>query len=330
LRLSEFDFPLPADRIAQEPLADRSAARMLVVDRASGTWQDRTFREFPSFLRPDDCLVLNDTRVFPARLWGHREGFEGRVQVFLVRPIPGGNWLTLVHPGRKVRTGDRIVFAPDFAALVLGRNEHGERIVRFECQGDLYAALDRYGHVPLPPYIRREDTSADRERYQTVFASELGSVAAPTAGLHFTPEVLAQCPGTVARVTLHIGLGTFQPLHAEDTAAVRLHPEWFRITQEASSRILAARRVVCVGTTAVRAVETTRGLPGEGETDLFLSPDSRFVVTGAMLTNFHLPRSSLFVLVCGFAGRELALAAYHHAIRAQYRFYSYGDCMLIL
>lgn len=330
LHLSEFDFPLPPERIAQEPLADRAGSRMLVVNRSMGTWEDRLFREFPGFLSSGDCLVLNDTRVFPARLWGHREGFEGRVQVFLVRPTGDGNWLTLVHPGKKVRTGDRVVFAPDFSGLVLGRNEHGERIVRLEHAGDLDAALDRYGHVPLPPYIRRDDTANDRERYQTVFARERGSVAAPTAGLHFTPEILAQCKAEIARVTLHVGLGTFQPIHEEDTNAVRVHSEYYRVTEEASRKILAAQRVVAVGTTAVRTIETTQGCAGEGETSLFLSPGSRFTVTGAMLTNFHLPKSSLFVLVCAFAGRELALEAYRHAIREEYRFYSYGDCMLIV
>lgn len=329
--MHRFDFELPADLIAQEPLADRSASRMLVVDRKTGAWTDRQFRDFPALLHPDDCVVINDSRVFPARLFGHREGFEGRVQVFLVRPAGDDplTWLCLVHPGKKVRSRERIVFGEGLAAEVLGRSEHGERIVRFQCEGDLFAHLERLGHIPLPPYIRRDDTAADRERYQTVFARDRGSVAAPTAGLHFTPEILAACP-SVARVTLHVGLGTFQPLHTENLDEVKLHGEWYRIEEAEAAKMRLAQRLVCVGTTSVRTLETAGPNASAGETSLFIQPGFEFRWTGAMLTNFHLPKSSLFVLVCAFGGTDLMQAAYRHAIAAGYRFYSYGDCMLVL
>jgi S-adenosylmethionine:tRNA ribosyltransferase-isomerase len=339
VNLSDFDYHLPADRIAQAPLADRAGSRMLVLHRAEGRFEDRMFRELPQFLSSGDCLVLNDTKVFPARLYGHREGFAGRVQVFLVRALEddGLTWLTLVHPGKKVRSGERILFGEELEAEVLGRNEHGERLVRFHCPGDLFEALDRLGHVPLPPYIRRPDEPPDRERYQTVYARERGSVAAPTAGLHFTPEVLAACRAagaTAAQVTLHVGLGTFQPLHAESLEEVKLHAEHFSISAEAASTMANAQRRVAIGTTAVRTLETAMRRGGltevSGETDLFIAPGFHFAATGAMLTNFHLPRSSLFVLVCAFAGRDLTLGAYSHAVDSQYRFYSYGDCMLIV
>jgi S-adenosylmethionine:tRNA ribosyltransferase-isomerase len=339
VNLSDFDYRLPPERIAQQPLADRAASRMLVVRRSEARFEDRLFRDLPRFLSAGDCLVLNDTKVFPARLFGHRAGFAGRVQVFLVRPIDGDGltWLTLVHPGRKVRSGERIVFSEGLEAEVLGRNEHGERLVRFNCRGDLFDALDRIGHVPLPPYIRRPDQPPDRDRYQTVYARERGSVAAPTAGLHFTPETLEECRragASIARVTLHVGLGTFQPLHAERLEDVRLHSEQFAIGADAAHTMSQARRLIAVGTTAVRTIETAmlRGGLAEmsGDTDLFIAPGFRFAATGALLTNFHLPRSSLLVLVCAFAGRELALEAYRHAVESGYRFYSYGDCMLVL
>lgn len=304
---------------------------MLVVDRSRRTWEDRTFRDFPSLLAPGDCVVINDTRVIPARLFGHREGFDGLVEVLLIRPMGDDplKWLCLVHPGKKVRSRERISFEAGLTAEVIGRSEHGERIVWFHCDGDLLEMLDRVGHVPLPPYIRRKDTSEDRARYQTVFADRKGSVAAPTAGLHFTPEILAACP-SVASITLHVGLGTFQPLHAEDLDQVKLHSEWFSIREEEAAKMRVAQRLVCVGTTTVRTLESAGLRAAQGETDLFIRPGYRFKHTGAMLTNFHLPRSSLFILVCAFGGRELILNAYHHAISAGYRFYSYGDCMLIV
>jgi S-adenosylmethionine:tRNA ribosyltransferase-isomerase len=328
--LSEFDYALPPELIAQQPLEDRSASRMLVLDRARGAWEDRRFTDFPSYLHPGDCLVLNDSRVFPSRLIGRREGGTGRVEVFLTKPLGDLTWEALVHPGRKMRTGERIIFSEDLTAEILARGEHGQRTVRLCPHGDLNEVLDRVGHTPLPPYIRRPDTQSDRERYQTVYARDRGSVAAPTAGLHFTPEILDQCRAAgaeIARVTLHVGLGTFQPLHTEVIEEVRLHKERFKVTDEAAGAMDRAARIVAIGTTSVRAIESQASQP---ETDLFISPGFSFRRTGALLTNFHLPRSSLLVLVCAFAGTELMLAAYRHAVEQRYRFFSYGDCMLIL
>ena len=330
--LSDFDYHLPEELIAQQPLADRAGARMLVVDRQTGAWQDRLFRDFPSFIQPGDCLVLNDSRVFPSRLYGYREGNAGRVEVFLTKQISsdGLTWTALVRPGRKMRIGERVTINDELALEILDRGEFGERTVRLEPQGDLFDVLERAGHVPLPPYIRRPDTLDDRERYQTVFARERGSVAAPTAGLHFTPELLDECRASgaaIAHVTLHVGLGTFQPLHTDVIEDVKLHAERFTVPEETVHAMDTARRVVAVGTTSVRAIESDSV---SGETIVFISPGFAFRRTGAMLTNFHLPQSSLLVLVCAFAGRELALAAYRHAVAARYRFFSYGDCMLIL
>lgn len=331
--LSNFDYHLPEELIAQEPLPDRAGARMLVVDRAAGTFADREFRDFPSYVHSGDCIVLNDSRVFPSRLYGHREhGTGGRVEVFLTRQMsPDGlTWNALVRPGRKMRTGERVIVSGELTVEILGRGEFGERTVRLHSQGDLFALLDRVGHVPLPPYIRRADTNADRERYQTVFARERGSVAAPTAGLHFTPEILDACRSAgaaIARVTLHVGLGTFQPIHEAVIEKVHLHPERFVVPQETVRAMDAASRVIAIGTTSVRAIESD---PKRGETDLFIYPGFKFRRTGAMLTNFHLPKSSLLVLVCAFAGTELIRNAYRHAVESRYRFFSYGDCMLIL
>jgi S-adenosylmethionine:tRNA ribosyltransferase-isomerase len=337
--VSEFDYRLPEERIAQAPLADRAASRMLVLDRKAGRWEDRLFRDLPQYLRAGDCLVLNNTKVFPARLLGHRKGFTGKVEVFLVRPLDGegNNWLALVHPGKKMRTGERAEFGQGLEVEVIGRNEHGERIVRVWCEGDVFAALERLGHVPLPPYIRRADQPEDRERYQTVFAKERGSVAAPTAGLHFTPEVLDACRAAgsqFAEVTLHVGLGTFQPLHTDIVEQAQLHAEWFAIREEEAAKIRAAGRLLAVGTTTVRTLETAMRRGGfaamNGETDVFIYPGFEFQAVGALLTNFHLPKSSLLMLVCAFAGKELTLAAYEHAVREEYRFFSYGDCMLVV
>ncbi len=343
--LSKFDYELPESSIAQEPLADRAASRMLVLYRNGEHWEDRMFREFPSFLSPGDCLVLNDSKVFPSRLFGHRAGMHslpvgknnpklrenlsGRVEVFLLEPQSGDKltWSALVRPGRKMRTGERIEFDEDLEAEILSRGDFGERTLRFHTSQPIYDALQRVGHVPLPPYIKRADRPEDRDRYQTVFARKTGSVAAPTAGLHFTPEILEECRRSgagIAHVTLHVGLGTFQPVRGET-----LHSEHFEIATENLSRMEAARRLVCVGTTSVRAVES-HALGRSGETDLFIRPGFEFHRTGAMLTNFHLPQSSLLMLVCALAGTDFMLAAYRHAAKAGYRFYSYGDCMLIV
>jgi S-adenosylmethionine:tRNA ribosyltransferase-isomerase len=252
--------------------------------------------------------------------------------VFLTRPVAGEDlvWTALVHPGRKMRTRERVIVSDELSLEILARGEHGERTVRLEPRGNLYEVLERAGHTPLPPYIRRNDTASDRERYQTVYARERGSVAAPTAGLHFTPEILDCCEragAEIARVTLHVGLGTFQPLHTEVLEQVRLHEEAFHIGADALHAMNSAERVIAVGTTSVRAIESD---PAQSETGLFISPGFKFRRTDALLTNFHLPKSSLLVLVCAFAGTELTLAAYRHAVEQRYRFFSYGDCMLIL
>ncbi|MFN7993442.1 MAG: tRNA preQ1(34) S-adenosylmethionine ribosyltransferase-isomerase QueA [Bryobacteraceae bacterium] len=353
--LSAFDYDLPQELIAQTPLADRAASRMLVVDRASQRWQDCWFRDLPSFLGRGDCLVLNDSRVFPARLFGHRAGvhalpigkknpkreefLSGEVEVLLIRPVDENarDWEALVHPGKKMRVGEVVRFPGGLEAEVIGRREFGERTLRFRSEGDIYEAFEKIGHVPLPPYIKRADEASDRERYQTVFARERGSAAAPTAGLHFTAEILETCrarSAEIAFVTLHVGLGTFQPIHGEVIEGHRLHAERFSITADNAARMNAANRLVAVGTTSVRTLESamlTGGLrPASGDTELFIYPGFEFRATGAMLTNFHLPRTSLLLLVCAFAGKELALAAYRHAVMEGYRFYSYGDCMLIV
>jgi S-adenosylmethionine:tRNA ribosyltransferase-isomerase len=330
--LSDFDYQLPDDLIAQEPLPDRGGSRMLVVDRTTGKWEDRMFRDFPSYLKPTDCLVLNDSRVLPSRLYGRREHGTGQVEILLTKSVSsdGLTWEALVHPGRKMRTGEHILISGDLSAEILSRAKFGERTVRLCPNGDLLTILDRVGHVPLPPYIRRDDTLADRERYQTVFAREPGSSAAPTAGLHFTPEILEACRATgasIAHVTLHVGLGTFQPLRSDTLEEVHLHKESFVVPPATVEAMDQAKRVIAVGTTAVRAIESD---PSAAETDLFIYPGFRFRRTGMMLTNFHLPKSSLLVLVCALAGRELALEAYRYAVSKKYRFYSYGDCMLII
>jgi len=303
------------------------------------------FRDFPEFLGHGDCLVLNDSKVFPCRLFGRRAGvhslpvgkhnpkrrenLSGRVEVFLLRPLSEDalTWDALVRPGRKMRTGERVIFDQGVEAEILSRGEFGERALRFFTNEPIYELLERMGHVPLPPYIKRPDRPEDRDRYQTVYARAAGSAAAPTAGLHFTPEILDQCRkagADIASVTLDVGLGTFQPVHG-----YTLHCEHFEITKENVSRIATAKRVVCVGTTSVRTVES-HALGKAGETDLFIRPGFEFQRTGAVLTNFHLPHSSLLILVCAFAGTDFVLAAYRHAVAAGYRFYSYGDCMLIL
>jgi S-adenosylmethionine:tRNA ribosyltransferase-isomerase len=336
MRVSDFDYHLPEELIAQRPLERREDSRMLVVDRKAGTWQDRLFRDFPDYLEAGDCLVLNDTRVFPARLLGHRQGMRGEVEVLLVRPISedGLTWETLARPGRKMRTGERVIFSDQLEADILGRGEYGERILRLHPAGELMETIERVGHIPLPPYIRRTDDRADRERYQTIFARERGSVAAPTAGLHFTQEILENCRSNgaeIAHITLHVGLGTFQPLHSDVLEQVELHQEYFRIREEAHRKIQCARRVIAVGTTSVRALESAEILGRtEGGTGLFIYPGFSFRRTGMLFTNFHLPRSSLLILVCAFGGRELVLDAYHHAVKERYRFYSYGDGMLLI
>jgi S-adenosylmethionine:tRNA ribosyltransferase-isomerase len=335
MRVDEFHYDLPEELIAQEALADRAASRMLVIDRKKGSWQDRTFRDLPEFVRTGDCLIFNDSRVFASRLLGKRKSGTAAVEVFLLKPLDASRktWQALVRPGRKLPVGERVVFHEELEAEIVDRAEHGERAIRFDTD-DVEGWLERLGHVPLPPYIKREDRPEDRERYQTVYAKKAGSVAAPTAGLHFTPEILNACKARgaeLAFVTLHVGLGTFAPLHTDVVEEIKLHSEFYSIAPETVHAFLGAQRRLAVGTTAVRTLETY-GLRQElqGETDLFISPGFPFRLVNAMLTNFHLPQSSLLMLVAAFAGKELILDAYNHAVRERYRFFSYGDCMLIL
>ncbi len=339
MNLADFDYRLPDELIAQEPLPDRAASRMLVVDRAGARWEDRTFRELPQFLRSGDCLVINDTRVVPSRLYGRKAGYAREVEVFLLAPQNPERtlWTALVRPGRHLHEGARVEITERLRVEVLETKMRGERLVRVECKGDLDEEIERIGHVPLPPYIHRPDGAGDRERYQTVYAQKRGSAAAPTAGLHFTPEVLEACRAAgaeIAPVTLHVGLGTFQPLTCEMVEENRLHTERFEILPDTAAKLGAAQRRIAVGTTVARTLESAvlnGGFsPRAGETDLFIYPGYRFRAVDALLTNFHLPKSSLLLLVCAFGGKDLALAAYRHAVEQRYRFFSYGDCMLIL
>jgi S-adenosylmethionine:tRNA ribosyltransferase-isomerase len=354
LRVADFDFELPEELIAQEPPVERGKSRMLVMDRASGELRDSHFNEFPSLLRAGDLLVLNDSRVIPARLYARRtlrrekETPTGRIEVMLTEAAGENRWHALVRPGRKVAIGERLVFpAQDgkivLEAEVLERGEFGDRLLEFSPTEDFFGVLDRIGHVPLPPYIHRDDAAMDRERYQTVFSQERGSVAAPTAGLHFTPEILKSIAALgveIARVTLHVGLGTFAPLRVERVDEVRLHRERYSIAAETAEAVNRARsqgrRIVAVGTTVVRTLESAAQHAGSallaahsGETEIFISPGFDLRVVSALLTNFHLPQSSLLMLVSAFAGRERVLAAYRHAVESRYRFFSYGDCMFL-
>lgn len=304
---------------------------MLVLDRATKTWEDRQFRDLPSYVGAGDLMVFNNSRVFKSRLFGHRAGHTGRVEIFLAEQM-GESWRALVRPGRKLPPGTVVEFAPGFQAVIEERLEHGERRVRLEAE-DVWEAIQTHGHIPLPPYIHRPDEASDSERYQTVFARERGSVAAPTAGLHFTPEVIARCEAAGAaraEVTLHVGLGTFQPLHSTTVEENQLHSERFHVDESAAGQLAEARRVIAVGTTAVRTIESYYRTGNAGQTNLFIYPGYEFQRVNAMVTNFHLPQSSLLVLVSAFAGHDFAMAAYRHAVAERYRFFSYGDCMLIL
>lgn len=377
MRIEDFDYDLPTERIAQHPAAERDASRMLALDRRSGAIQDAWFRQLPQRLRPGDLVVFNDSRVIPARLYGRRAGLRAspqpgprnpahkdflrrRVEVLLTRRLDERTWEALVRPGRKLPVGETIFFGgeqtgPDAAAAgsggtelaaeIIGRGAFGERRLRFDWRGDFFALLDRLGRLPLPPYIHRSATAAetaeDRERYQTVYARQPGSAAAPTAGLHFTPEILRQLDARdIERtaITLEVGLGTFQPVRTAAIEQHAMHTERFHIPPAAAQALNRARRegrrVVAIGTTVARTLEARFAAAGEiaageGETDLFLFPGRDLKVVQALLTNFHAPRSTLLMLVAAFAGREAVLAAYRHAIAAEYRFLSFGDCMLI-
>jgi S-adenosylmethionine:tRNA ribosyltransferase-isomerase len=368
--VSDFNYHIPEELIAQEPLPDRASSRLLRLQRESCALEDRRFCDFPELLRPDDLVVFNNTRVFPARLYGRRSGsraqplsaknpasrdfLQGQVEVLLTKQVAQepNEWECLVRPGRKIEVGERLWFSADGAvggdsqegglsAEVVWRGDFGERRLRFDRTPDFFAAVERRGHVPLPPYIAREDRGSDRQRYQTVYARERGSVAAPTAGLHFTPEILARLKQRgikTTEITLHVGLGTFQPVRTAVVEQHKLHSERYEVSEEAAGEINQAldhkRRVVAIGTTTVRTLEYSakasgRVQSGGGESDLFIYPGFQFCVVGALLTNFHLPQSTLLMLVCALGGKEPVLAAYRHAVEQQYRFYSYGDCMLV-
>ena len=349
MRVSDFDYHLPAELIAQHPLSERDASRMLIVDRATQTWRDSTFASLPDSLRANDVLVLNNTRVFPARLLGQRSPSGGAVELLLLREIDsniGPNvWSALARPARRLRAGTQITFGEGkLRAEVIESLDDGVRVLRFESEKPLNAVIDEIGQTPLPPYIKREteQSGADGERYQTVYAKERGAIAAPTAGLHFTPRILQEINARgvrVAEITLHVGYGTFEPVRAEVIGQHRVAPEWFSVSNEAAQVMNQARtaggRVIAIGTTTARALESSvrddgQIIPRSGFADLTITPGYRFRAVDAQLTNFHLPRSSLLLLVSAFADRASIIAAYEYAVRQRYRFYSFGDCMLIL
>ena len=344
-----FDFDLPPEQIAQQPSEDREASRLLVLKRGTGKiLAHATVRDLPRFLSPTDLLVVNNTRVFPARLLGHRDPSGGAVECLLVRRLDGDRWEALMHPGQKLHPGANVLFSAEGHVLhgeVLEQHFHGRRTVRLwaDAGEDVDSVVDAIGHMPLPPYIHRPDSAADRERYQTVFARHRGSIAAPTAGLHLTPRLLTELESAgIARaeVTLHVGYGTFKPVRVEQVEDHEVDPEAYDISAEAAAALeearAAGRRIVAVGTTTTRALETAASAddgwvhPGSGMTSLYIHPGHQFRVLGGLLTNFHLPKSSLLMLVCAFAGREAVMAAYREAVERGYRFYSYGDAMLIV
>ncbi|MGA7919028.1 MAG: tRNA preQ1(34) S-adenosylmethionine ribosyltransferase-isomerase QueA [Candidatus Acidiferrales bacterium] len=362
MKLSEIDFELPLERIAQRPLEQRDASRLLLLDRASGAWEDRRFRELPEILRGNELMIVNNARVLPARLFGMRTGIpaeapgeqnperakhlQARIEVLLVRQLSADRWETLVRPGRKIPVGGRIVFGEgSLHAVVESRGQYGSRVLRFHSTNGFDKALSHLGHIPLPPYIKRPDDPQDRERYQTVYAKQGTAVAAPTAGLHFTTEILKNVRDRgveIAEVTLDVGLGTFEPVRTERLEDHEIHAETYEIPPQTVEAIARAKRenrpILAIGTTVVRALEDAaekaarHGVAmnfGRDEAQIFLYPGKPIRVVDQLLTNFHLPKSSLLALVATLAGRESVLRAYQHAVQANYRFYSYGDCMLI-
>ena len=344
MHISEFDYELPPKLIAQTPLEQRDASRMLVLDRDKQNWSDSSFKDFTSYLHSNDVVVVNNSRVIPARLTGQREETGGQVEIFLVREIEAGVWEALVRPGARLKKGARAVFGNGrLIAEMLDEPGAELRQVRFHSEGSFDDVLAEVGSTPLPPYIKRPAgvSSQDRERYQTVYSKPRGAIAAPTAGLHFTPAVLAEVArvASLAEITLHVGYGTFEPVRVDDVDQHSVSSEHFEISDAAARTINHARanggRIIVVGTTTLRALESSapedgRVVAGRGVASLTIKPGYRFRIADALLTNFHLPRSSLLILVSAFAGRELVLRAYRHAVAQRYRFYSYGDCMLIL
>ena len=341
LKKSDFYFDLPQELIAQDPLEDRSASRLLVLDRKTGAVEHHTFREITNYVRSGDCLVLNNTKVIPARLMGVKEDTGAAIEVLLLKRRDNDVWETLVKPGKKARPGAKIVFGDGcLRAEVLDVEEEGNRLIRFDYEGIFEEVLDRLGEMPLPPYITH--TLQDKNRYQTVYAKYEGSAAAPTAGLHFTEELLAQIEEmgvNIAYVTLHVGLGTFRPVKADNILEHHMHSEHYEVTPETAELINRTKesggRVICVGTTSCRTVESAadengRVQPGCGDTEIFIYPGYRFKVLDCLITNFHLPESTLVMLVSALAGRENVLAAYREAVEERYRFFSFGDAMLVI
>ena len=340
-RTSDFDFALPPERIAQEPLAERDASRLMVVDRATGSLAHRRFVDLVELIPPGDCIVFNATRVLRARLLGRRDS-GAPAEILLLRRIESDRWEAMGHPGGKLKPGRTVHIAPGFDVEVLHTTERRTRHVRLHVEGDAMAAIERHGHVPLPPYIARADAPVDAERYQTVYARAAGSVAAPTAGLHFTRELLAALEARGVRradIVLHVGAGTFKPVEVEDPSQHEMHEEWYELTASAADVLNATRdrggAIWAVGTTSARTLESAvrddgRFVPSSGDTRLFIRPGYRFRAVDKLLTNFHLPRSTLVMLVSALAGYELTMRAYREAIDAHYRFYSYGDAMVVL
>jgi len=343
MKISDFDYQLPDVLIAQEPLSARQASRMMVVDRVSSKIEDRMFTDLPDLLTPGDVLVVNNTKVFPARLLGKSET-GANVEIFLVRELEDQVWESLAKPTRRLPPGKRILFDRDLSAEVIERVPDGKLVIRFAATGRFEDVLERIGKTPLPPYIKRSDGTLeeDRTRYQTVYAKERGSIAAPTAGLHFTDDVIAgiRARGVeIIEITLHVGYGTFEPVRVDDLAEHRVSPENYEIDDRSANLLGQAvaerRRIVAVGTTTTRALESCvansgRFVAGRGTADLTITPGYEFKAVNSLLTNFHLPKSSLLILVSTFAGRELIMKAYEHAVAERYRFYSYGDCMFII
>jgi S-adenosylmethionine:tRNA ribosyltransferase-isomerase len=342
MQLSDFDYQLPDELVAQEPESERSASRMLRVDRSSKTLHDGRFADLPTRLDERDVIVLNNTRVFPARLFGTSDT-GASVEIFLVREIDGSIWEALARPARRLKAGKRVSFTDELTGTIVENRGDGTVHIRFEFDGLFEEILERVGKTPLPPYIKRPSAGLDedRRRYQTVYAKTSGAIAAPTAGLHFTDQVLREIRAKgveVVEVTLHVGYGTFEPVRVDDLAQHSVLPERFEIDERAAATLNAAkddgRRIVAIGTTTTRALETVvakhdRFIAGPQLADLTITPGDRFRAIGALLTNFHLPRSSLLILVSTFGGHELIMDAYRHAVRERYRFYSYGDCMFI-
>ncbi|MEO1751040.1 tRNA preQ1(34) S-adenosylmethionine ribosyltransferase-isomerase QueA [Thiofaba sp. EF100] len=341
MKVSDFDFDLPEALIAQTPLPERSGARLLVVDGAAGTWRDAAVRDLPTLLQPGDLVVFNDTRVIPARLHGQKDS-GGKVEVLIERLLNAREALAHVRASKAPKPGTRLHMEGGVVLEMLGRADELFHLRLVEGGASLLAALEAHGHMPLPPYIERADTASDRERYQTVFADRPGAVAAPTAGLHFDEALLEAIRARgveTARVTLHVGAGTFQPVRVENVAKHHMHAEWIEVPEATVEAIRATRargcRVVAIGTTAVRALESAAQAhggelaPWQGDTRLFITPGYTFRVVDALFTNFHLPRSTLLMLVCAFGGYETVMGAYRHAVASAYRFFSYGDAMFL-